>query len=56
MTVNSCLMSTHKVIAVIITYATSGEKVNRETREDGGEWVVKLSRTFDLYEAGYEHA
>lgn len=31
----SCLMSTHEVTAVIITYATCGEKVNRETREDG---------------------
>lgn len=49
-------MSTHKVTAVIITYATCGEKANRETREDGGERVGKPPRTFDLYEAGYEHA
>lgn len=50
-----CLMSTHKVIAVIITCATSVKKAKRERREEGGEWVEKPPHTFDLNEAGYEY-
>lgn len=47
-------MSTHKVIAVIITCATSVKKVERE-REEEGEWVEKPPCTFDLNESGYEY-
>lgn len=51
-----CLMSAHKVIVVIITCATSVKKMKRESREEGGEWVEKTPRTFDLNEAGYEYS
>lgn len=50
-----CLMSTHKVIAVIIMCVTFVKKVKREGREEGREWLEKPSHTFDLNEAGYEY-
>lgn len=49
-------MSAHKVIVVTITCATSVKKMKRESREEGGEWVEKTPRTFDLNEAGYEYS
>lgn len=48
-------MSAHKVIAAIITCATSVKKKRGEIRE-GREWVEKPPRTFDLNEAGYKYS
>lgn len=45
-------MSSHKLIAVIITCATSVKK--NEERREGGQWAEKSPHTFDLNEAGYE--